>query len=85
MGLLSLGKMLLPIIFETFEVGLSGQSTPTFDVVGFQDGDKIDSQLHKNSVFDRLPISICVCKRDSEKDPNDRINTDYDRDNYHQA
>ena len=46
----------------TFELGNSGESTPTFVIVGFQARHKIDSQTHDNAVFDRIPISIAVCK-----------------------
>ena len=40
----------------TFELGNSGESTPTFVIVGFQARNKIDSQTHDNAIFDRLPI-----------------------------
>ena len=73
----------------TFELGSSGgeaaQSTPTFVIVGFQARKKIYSQVHDNAVFDRLPISNAVCKIGSEKDPDDGIECDYDRDKYDQA
>ena len=73
----------------TFELGSSGgeaaQSTSTFVIVGFQARNKIDSQVHDNAVFDRLPISNAVCKIGSEKYPDDRIECDYDRDKYDQA
>ena len=36
----------------TFELGNSGESTPTFVTVGFQARNKIDSQTHNNAVFD---------------------------------
>ena len=69
----------------TFELGSSGTSTPTFVIVGFQARNKIDSQVHDNAVFDRLPISNAVCKIGSEKYPDDGIECDYDRDKYDQA
>ena len=69
----------------TFEVGNSGESTPTFVIVGFQARNKIDSQTHDNAIFDRLPISNAVCKIGSEKYPDDGIECDYDRDKYDQA
>ena len=77
----------------TFELGSAGggsygeaaQSCPTFVIVGFQARNKIDSQVHDNSVFDRLPISNAVCKIGSEKYPDDGIECDYDRDKYDQA
>ena len=69
----------------TFELGNSGSESPTFIIVGFQARNKIDSQTHDNSVFDRLPISSAVCKIGSEKYPNDGIECDYDRDKYDQA
>ena len=69
----------------TFELGNSGESTPSFIVVGFQARNKIDSQTHDNATFDRLPISNAVCKIGSEKYPDDGIECDYDRDKYDQA
>ena len=44
----------------TFDLGNSGESTPTFVIVGFQARNKIDSQTHDNAKFDRLPISKAV-------------------------
>ena len=69
----------------TFELGNSGESTPTFIIVGFQARNKIDSQTHDNAIFDRLPVSNAVCKIGSEKYPDDGIECDYDRDKYDQA
>ena len=73
----------------TFELGIAGGSSgiesPTFVIVGFQARNKIDSQVHDNAVFDRLPISNAVCKIGSEKYPDDEIECDYDRDKYDQA
>ena len=69
----------------TFDLGNSGESTPTFVIVGFQARNKIDSQTHDNATFDRLPISNAVLKIGSEKYPVDGIECDYDRDNYVQA
>ena len=69
----------------TFELGSSGIELPTFVIVGFQARNKIDSQVHDNAVFDRLPISNAVCKIGSEKYPDDGIECDYDRDKYDQA
>ena len=69
----------------TFELGNSGESTPTFVIVGFQARNKIDSQTHDNAKFDRLPVSNAVCKIGSEKYPDDGIECDYDRDKYDQA
>ena len=69
----------------TFELGSAGDNaggspTPTFVIVRFQARNKIDSQVHDNAVFDRLPISNAVCKIGSEKYPDDGIECDYDRD-----
>ena len=69
----------------TFELGSSGESTPSFKIVGFQARNKIDSQTHDNAIFDRLPVSNAVCKIGSEKYPDDGIECDYDRDKYDQA
>ena len=69
----------------TFELGNSGEFTPTFVIVGFQARNKIDSQTHDNAIFDRLPVSNAVCKIGSEKYPDDGIECDYDRDKYDQA
>ena len=69
----------------TFDLGISGISTPTFVIVGFQGRNKNDSQTHNNATFDRLPISNAVCKIGSEKYPDDGIECDYDRDKYDQA
>ena len=63
----------------------SGIESPTFVIVGFQARTKIDSQVHNNAVFYRLPISNAVCKIGSEKYPDDGIECDYDRDKYDQA
>ena len=51
----------------TFELGNSGESTPTFVLVGFQARKKIDSQTHNNATFDRLSVSNVVCKLGSER------------------
>ena len=40
----------------TFELGNSGESTPTFVIVGFQAINKIDSQTHDNATFDRIRL-----------------------------
>ena len=69
----------------TFELGNSGESTPTFVIVGFQARNKIDSQPHDNATFDRLSVSNAVCKTGSEKYPDDGIECDSDRDKYDQA
>ena len=68
-----------------FELGNSGESTPTFVIVAFQARNKIDSQTHDNAIFDQLPVSNAVCKIGSEKYPDDGIECDYDRDKYDQA
>ena len=69
----------------TFELGNSGESTPTFVIVGFQARNQNDSQSHNNATFDKLPISNAVCKIGSEKYPDDGIECDYDRDKDDQA
>ena len=69
----------------TFESGKSGESTPTYVVVGFQARNKIDSQTHDNAKFDRLPVSNAVCKIGSDKYPDDGKECDYNRDKYDQA
>ena len=69
----------------TFQLGSSGESTPSFIIVAFQARNKIDSQTHDNAIFDRLPVSNAVCKIGSEKYPDDGIECDYDRDKYDQA
>ena len=69
----------------TFELGNSGESTPTYVLVGFQARNKIDSQTHDNAIFDRLPVSNAACKIGSEKYPDDGIEGDYSRDKYDQA
>ena len=66
-------------------MGNSGESTPTFVIVGFQARNKIDSQTHDNAIFDRLPISNDVGKIGSENYPVDGLECDYDRDNYREA
>ena len=69
----------------TSDLGNSGESTPTFLIVGFQARNIIDSQTHDNAKFDRLPISNAVLKIGSEKYPVERIECDYDRGNYREA
>ena len=44
------------------DLGNSGESTPTFVKVGFQDRNKNDSQTHDNAIRDQLPISNAFCK-----------------------
>ena len=51
-------------------------------IFGFQARIKIDSQLH-NCTFDNLQVSNALCKIVSEKDTDDGIECNYDRDNYH--
>ena len=46
----------------TFDLGNSGESTPTFVIFGFQFRNKIDSQTLDNATFDKLPISNAVRK-----------------------
>ena len=53
----------------TFELGNSGESTPTFVIVGFQARNKIDSQTHDNATFDRPSVNNAVCKKGSQKIP----------------
>ena len=69
----------------TFELGISGESTPTLVIFRFQARNKIDSQTHDNATFDRLSVSNAVRKIGSEKSPDDGIECDYDRDKYDQA
>ena len=69
----------------SFDLENSGESTPTFVIVGFQGRNKIYSQTHDNATFDRLHISNAVCKIGSEKHPVDEIECDYERDNYRGA
>ena len=40
----------------TFDFGKSGESTPTFVIVGFQARNRIDSHTHDIAKFDRSPI-----------------------------
>ena len=69
-----------------FELGNSGESTPTYVVVGFQVRNKIDSQTHINSTCDRLSVSNAVCEIGSENYPDDDgVECDYDRDKNDQA
>ena len=71
----------------TFELGNSGESTPTFVIViiGFQARNKIDSQTHDNAVFDQIPIRVTVSKIGSEKYPDDGKECDSNRDKYDQS
>ena len=48
--------------YWTFDLGNSGELTPTFVIVGFQGRNKIDSQRHENAIFDKLPISKLFVK-----------------------
>ena len=57
----------------TFDLGSSGESTPSFIIVVFQARNKVDSQTHDNAIFDRLPVSNAVCKIGSEKYPDGGI------------
>ena len=63
----------------------SGESTPTFVIVGFQARNKTDSQTHDNAIFDRLQVSNAVCKIGSETYPLDGIECDYDRNKNREA
>ena len=67
------------------ELGNSRESTQTHLIVGFQARYKIDSHLLNNSTLDQFQGSSAVCKIGSEKYPDDGIECDNDRDNYHQA
>ena len=69
----------------SFALGKSGESTPTFVIVGFQARNEIYSQTLDNAEFDQFPISNGVCKIRSEKCPDDAIECDYDWDKYDQA
>ena len=69
----------------TFDLGNSGELTPTYVIVGFQDRSIIDSQTHNTSVFEQLLISNAVCEIGSKKYPVDGMNCDYARDKYDQA
>ena len=62
----------------SFDLGKSGESTPTFVIVGFEARDNFDSQTHDNAIFDRLSIANVVCKIGSEKYPVDKIECEYD-------
>ena len=44
----------------TFDLGNSGEPTPTFVIIGFQVGEQIDSQTLDNAMFDGFPISNAV-------------------------
>ena len=69
----------------TFELGNSGETTPTYVVVGFQARNEIVSQTHNNSTFDRLSVSNAVCKIGSQNHPDDQKECNYNRDKYDQA
>ena len=70
----------------TFELGIeSGKNIPSWIIIGFMADEKFDSQLEDNSVFDWLPISQAVCRIGSDRYPNDYINLDYPRNNFHEA
>ena len=69
----------------TFNLRKSGESKPNFVIVEFQARNKIDSQTLDKTIFDRLPISNAGCKIRSEKYHVDRVECDYDRDNYREA
>ena len=70
----------------TFELGIeSSKNIPSWIIIGFMKDEKFDSQLHDNSVFDWLPISQAVCRLGSDRYPNDYINLDYSRNNFHEA
>ena len=69
----------------TFELGMSGESTPTWVCVAFQARNKVNSQTHDNSTFDQLPVSSAVCRIGSENYPDNGIVCDYDRNNYYEA
>ena len=69
----------------TFELGNSGESTPTFVIVGFQATNKNDSQTHDNPTFDRLSVSNAAGKIGSENHSDDGIEYDYDRGKFDQA
>ena len=45
---------------RTFELNNIGESTPTFEIVGFQARGKTISQTHDIATSDRLPISNAV-------------------------
>ena len=46
----------------TFQLDNSGESKPSFIIVGIQARNEIGSQTHNNAIFDRLPFSSGICK-----------------------
>ena len=69
----------------TFELRISGEWTPIFEIVGFQARKKFDSQAHNNASFDRLPFSIAVCNLGPQNCLVDGTEGDYDRNKNDQA
>ena len=66
----------------TFELGQSENLNPVYIIVGFMQQNKLNSQVHNNSVFDTLPIIQAQCKIGSENFPENGIMCDYSRYNY---
>ena len=69
----------------TFELGQSENLNPVYIIVAFMRQNKLNSQVHNNSVFDTLPIIQAQTKIGSENFPENGIMCDYSRYNYTEA
>ena len=79
-------KKITNIGLFTFELGIqSSQNIPSWIIIGFMADEIFDSQVHDYSTFDWLPISEAACRLGSDRYPNDYINLNYPRNNFHEA
>ena len=68
-----------------FDLGMeSGMERPQYIIVGFENNN-VNEQTHDASAFDVMNVTECYCKIGSEFYPEDRMNINYDTNNYNEA
>ena len=68
-----------------FDLGMeSGMERPQYIIVGFEDNN-VNEKIHDASTFDILNVTECYCKIGSDFYPEDRMNINYDANNYNEA
>ena len=68
-----------------FDLGMeSGMERPQYIIVGFENNN-VNEQTHDASTFDAMNVTECYCKIGSEFYPEDRMNINYDTNNYNEA
>ena len=68
-----------------FDLGMvSGMEKPQYIIVGFENNN-VKEQTHDASTFDVMNVTECYCKIGSEFYPEDRMNINYETNNYNEA